>query len=326
MSEDPRGSAVPRPVKREPSMLFRILRPNSAVILLGLVFGLAVVELLASFLAYDESIDDADWRGVDAKLTGHEDEPLLVASDWLGARARMELPHARSPAMIGAPDLRGEARFWLLTHARERPWGEGLRAELEDLPEPELVAVHSFGELVLREYVLADAASERLSMLDALAEAEVSSDAGACRGTGDAWRCKEGRLSRRLVEIDYHPRDCLAVELGGGAQARVDLGRVELGDRLRGHVGFGDFNARLRSDPVGMVEVWIDGAAAARWLFTDDQGWAAFALETPPGEHALELRLSTSVLGTWQAAGYEGQPNDVFCVEARSLLEEAEPS
>ncbi|MCA9699560.1 MAG: hypothetical protein KC431_18685 [Myxococcales bacterium] len=319
---------VPHPIESSPSMLIRLLRPNGAVILLGLVFALSLVEILGAFLAYRERISDDDWLAVAEVLAQAQEDgevqPVFVTSDWLGPRARMELPQVRAPEILGAPDLRGLDRYWLLTHARDRPWTQHMHAELEDLPMPELLAVHRIGELTLHEFAARRSAVPTLSVLAHLqaGQGKIVSEQGTCRANADGWRCKDGLLRRRLLEVDYRPRDCLSVELESGAMVSLDLGTVTLGNRLRGHVGFGDFNARLRSDPTAIVEAWIDGHLAARWLFTDDQGWAAFALATDPGEHDLRLRVGTTITGTWQREGHVDRPNDVMCLEARAFLEE----
>jgi hypothetical protein len=303
--------------------LVRMMRPNAAVILLGAVFLLAVIEIIAAFLAYREQIDEEDWDEVEALLDSQGAQTLLLASAWLGPRARMELPQARTWDSVAPPDLRGLDSFWVLSFGRDS-WTPLLRSELEDLPMPDLVAVHMIGDLMLAQYQQ-DAAGERLwSLLER--ELEVESDAGRCSGKQGRWNCKDGRAQTRVMEVDYRPRRCLALAFEDGVTARIDLGEVELGNRLRGHVGFGDFNARLRADPTVVLEAWIDDRVAARWVFTDDQGWAAFALATEPGTHALELRVSSTFAGTWQRDGHRPLPTDTVCLEARAFNEnEPEP-
>jgi hypothetical protein len=294
------------------------LRPNGAVILLGLLCTLAVVEMMAAFLEYRTRIHAEDWDAVREIVGDDEQVPVITASEWLGPGARMNLAAARSWDAVAYPDLRSFERFWLLTHARERPWQGRLRAELEELPRPELVAVRRVGELTLHEY-RQELAPERFSLLESIDE--VSTDRGRCSGGDGQWNCKDGRVAVRTVEIDYRPRRCLAIELDDGVMATVKLGRIELGDHIHGHLGFADFNARLRADPVARVELWIDDAVAGRWVFTDDQGWAAFALATPAGKHELELRVGTTVAGTWQRDGHRNSPTDIACIELRGFGE-----
>jgi hypothetical protein len=289
------------------------IRPNGAVILLGLLCTLAAVEMIAAFLEYRTRIHTEDWDAVQEIVAADEQVPVITTSEWLGPAARMNLAAARSWDSIAYPDLRSFERFWLLTHARERPWQGRLRAEL---PKPEIVKVHRVGELSLYEY-RQDVPAERFSLLESIDA--VSTERGRCSGGHGQWSCKEGRVAVRTVEIDYRPRRCLAVELEDGVMAKLELGKLELGDHVYGHLGFADFNARLRADPVARVELWIDDAVAGRWVFTDDQDWAAFALATPTGKHELELRVGTSVAGTWQRDGHRSSPTDIACVELRGF-------
>ncbi|MFO7562787.1 MAG: hypothetical protein R6X02_09115 [Enhygromyxa sp.] len=314
----PETVAVPQPLAHRPSTMVGLIRPNGAVILLGLLCALALVETIGAFLAYRERVVEQDWQAIDQLLAGHEGEPLIVASEWLGPSARMHLGRARSWDSVAFPDLRGYPRFWLLSHAAERPWTGPLRAELEQLPRPQLLAVHRVGELMLHEYQQ-EVGALRFSLLDAIES--VSTARGRCSGAGAEYRCKEGRVGVRVLEVDYRPRRCLALELDDGVMATIDLGERELGDRIYGHVGFGDFNARLRSDPSARVELRINDVIAGRWVFSDDQGWAAFALATVPGRHRVELRIGTTVGGTWQRGKHESSPTNSLCVELRGFDE-----
>lgn len=312
--------AAPRPGPKH-HVAVRLLRPNGAVILLGLLCALAVIESIAAFLEYRERIEEDDWEQVSAVLAEHASdtsEPVIVASEWLGPSARMRLAQTRTWDALASPDLRSFPRFWLLTHKRERPWRGPLRAELEGLPRPQLISVHDAGELTLQEYSQA-VGVERFSLLESVQNIDTAR--GRCRGGPGTWKCKDGRVSLRTVEIDYHPRRCLVLELDDGVIAKLELGELEFGDRIRGHVGFADFNSRLRADPSARIELWIDGAAAGRWVFGDDQGWAAFALATTPGPHTLELRAGTTVAGTWQRDGHRDTPTDALCIELRGFDE-----
>lgn len=319
---------VPEPgaptfVMRSPTAtLVQMIKPNAAVILLGAVFLLSVIEMLAAFLAYRETLDADDWLAIAEQVDAQPPAPVFVASDWLAPRARMELPHARSWASLAPPDLRGVPSFWVIGHGRD-VWSRSLHAELEGLPMPELVALHSIGALMLAEYRQDDPGEPLWSLLER--DLTISSSAGRCTGKRETWGCKDGRVHARVVEVDYRPRRCLAIALDEGSGATIELGKLELGNRLRGHVGFADFNARLRADPTVVLEAEIDGEVAARWLFTDDQGWAAFALATVPGKHRVTLRVRSSSSGTWQREGHRPSPNDLPCVEARAFVETEPP-
>jgi hypothetical protein len=297
------------------------IRPNGALILLGLSCTLAAVEAMAAFLEYRTRLHAEDWDAV-RELVAENEAPVIAASEWLGPSARMNLASARSWDAIAFPDLRSFEHFWVLTHTREQPWKGWLRAELEELPRPELVSVHRVGELSLHEY-RQEITPERFSLLESIDQ--VSTEKGRCSGKDGRWSCKDGRVSVRTVEVDYRPRRCLAIELDDGVMASVELGKLELGERIHGHLGFADFNARLRADPSARVELVIDEEVAARWVFTDDQGWAAFALATPAGKHELELRVGTTTSGTWQRDGHRSSPSDIACIELRGFGDGGEP-
>lgn len=297
------------------------IRPNGALILLGLLCTLATVEAMIAFLEYRTRLHAEDWDAV-REIVADDEVPVIAASEWLGPSARMNLASARSWDAVAFPDLRSFEHFWLLTHTREQPWQGWLRAELEELPRPELVSVHRVGEMSLHEY-RQDVPAERFSLLESIDD--VSTERGRCSGGGERWSCKDGRVAVRTVEIDYRARRCLAIELEDGVLASIELGKLELGDRIHGHLGFADFNARLRADPTARVELYIDGAVAGRWVFTDDQGWAAFALATPPGKHELELRVGTTTSGTWQREGHRDSPTDIACIELRGFDGGGEP-
>lgn len=314
---------APSYVMRAPTAtLVQMIKPNAAVILLGAVFLLSVIEMIAAFLVYRETLSPDDWLDIAAHVDAQEPAPVFVASDWLAPRARMELPHARSWDSLAPPDLRGVPSFWVIGYGRD-VWSRSLHAELEGLPMPDLVALHSFGALMLAEYRQADPGERAWSLLER--ELAISSDAGRCTGKRESWACKDGRVHARVVEVDYRPRRCLAIALDEGSSATIELGKLELGNRLRGHVGFADFNSRLRADPTLVLEAEIDGEVAARWLFTDDQGWAAFALATEPGKHRVTLRVATTSRGTWQREGHRPSPDDLPCIEARAFVETEPP-
>jgi hypothetical protein len=297
------------------------IRPNGALILLGLLCTLAAVETLAAFLEYRTRLHAEDWDAV-REIVEDDEVPVITASEWLGPSARMNLASARSWDAVAFPDLRSFEHFWVLAHTREPPWRGWLRAELEEQPRPELVSVHRVGELSLYEY-RQDIVPERFSLLESIVD--VSTERGRCSTGDERWSCKDGRVAVRTVEIDYRARRCLALELDDGVMASIKLGKLELGDRIHGHLGFADFNARLRADPTARVELLIDGAVVGRWVFTDDQGWAAFALATPPGKHELELRVGTTTTGTWQREGHRSSPNDIACIELRGFGDGGEP-
>lgn len=88
-----------------------------------------------------------------------------------------------------------------------------------------------------------------------------------------------------------------------------------------GHLGFADFNARLRNDAPALLELLVDDTLLGRWTISDSQGWAAFAAPTTPGTHDVRLRLTTLLGGSWTEQGYGPQPRRSACLELRALSE-----
>ncbi|MCB9567395.1 MAG: hypothetical protein H6710_09345 [Myxococcales bacterium] len=148
---------------------------------------------------------------------------------------------------------------------------------------------------------------------------EVSDRRARCPRRGGAFTCKSGELRPRFAEIAYAPRRCLLLDLEDGAEATLRIADAELGARLRGHLGFADFNARLRSDAPLLLRIAVDGEPLADLVFSDRQGWAAFEVPTPPGRHELVFTAIPTLAGTFGDQGYRPRPAHSACLEARAL-------
>ncbi|MBC8072383.1 MAG: hypothetical protein IAG13_28935, partial [Deltaproteobacteria bacterium] len=146
----------------------------------------------------------------------------------------------------------------------------------------------------------------------------VHSDGGSCRGRGP-WRSSEGELALGIVEVDYRPRACLGIEVHDGTTVTIGWPRAQLGASLRGHVGFGDYNARLRNDAPVRLLVRIDGETRLHTVVGDREGWRAFAIATEAGVGDVELEITAGLSGTWQARDYDASPTRTVCVEARTI-------
>ena len=129
-------------------------------------------------------------------------------------------------------------------------------------------------------------------------------------------------LSLSPIELGDHPEPVLAIDLDDGATLEISR-RAELGTTLRGHLGFADFNARLRNDAPALLELFVDDAPAGRFTPTDNQGWLAFAVTTTPGPHTVRVRLTPLLGGTWTEQGYTVQTRRSACLELRALAEVA---
>jgi hypothetical protein len=283
-----------------------------------------LVELVASAISYRSRIREDDWNGVANAI--EPALPVYVATPWLDPLARMEVDAVASRASLGRADLRGIPRFHVLGVGGHQ-WSAELQSDLEDLPAPSLESHAGFGALTLSTYSLATG-ELRADVLDGRTELDVQVDGHSCAKKGADWTCgrgqaAKGRLENTMAEIGYRPRRCLAAALDDGATLEVRAENLELGDVLRGHVGFDDFNRRLRSDADVTVEIRVDGEVAGRWTFTDDEGWTPFAVATTPGSHSLTIVAQPSVRGTWGRGGYDGSKAHRFCFELRSFEEGA---
>ncbi|MCA9694747.1 MAG: hypothetical protein KC636_34525 [Myxococcales bacterium] len=290
-----------------------------AIALLAGILAVAAIEWFAAARAYRSKISDDDWAALAEVVAAlPADEPVLLATPWLGPRARMELPALASWTSAAPPDLHGVARFHVL--GLGDAWHEALDGELDGLPAPTHLGETRAGPLALHHYAQAATGQVLEDMVDAGARLQVQDQRGRCSGRGP-WRCKGGALAVEALEIDYRPRRCLAARLDDGGRVTVRLRDARLGAELRGHLGFSDFNARLRSDAPVALAITIDGALAGRFVFTDSQGWAGFRVATTPGVHDVEVELVTTVSGTWQGVRYQGRREHVPCFELRALAE-----
>lgn len=289
--------------------------------LLGTVAAVALVEWLASAVVYRPAVQARDWEAVASVVADlPPDEPVWLGTPWLGPRARMHLPRLARWDAVAPPDLRGAPRFHVLGRDGDA-WAPTLEADHEDLPPAILVETHSLGALALHTYEQPGAGVRVASFVDEARALRVESERGPCKGGAGGWRCDEGRVEVTTIEVDHRPRRCLRLELSDGVPLRVRHPTLLTGDVLRGHVGFHDFNARLRSDAPVRVRVVVDGRRVAQWLVSDAQGWWPFAVRTEPGTHAVELELSVAARGTWQRGGYDPGQVHAPCVELRALQE-----
>ncbi|MDC0673489.1 hypothetical protein [Nannocystis radixulma] len=288
-----------------------------AAVLLGVVGLVAAVEWIAAARAYRPLFSPADWDAAAAALAAlPPDEPVLLADDWLGPLARRHLPALQRS--LGRPDLHGAPRFHVL--ALGEPLRPDLRADLDGL-DLEPLGADDLGPLALHHFAAPASGHVLWDILDqpALLPADRH---GPCKKAQKTWVCKHGRVTARWAEVGYRPRRCLAVDMSDGAAFEL-RGRVELGARLRGHLGFTDFNGRLRNDAPAVVELEIDGIPRARWLVSDNQGWAGFELATTPGPAELTVRVTNVLAGTFTPGGYDPDTRRVPCLDLRALTEPA---
>ncbi len=303
------------------------MSPRAARIALAVLGLVAALEWISAAGAYRSQLTPAVWEEAAQALAAvPAGEPVYLGTPWLGPSARQHVPALRGWDSLARPDLYGVPRFHVLGLAgspHAGGWSDELQTDLGELAAPTLLTVDELGPLRLHHYAQPGSGTVLTDWLAAPAELRLRDELGACRLTAATWTCKRGRVAAATVEVAYRPRRCFAVDLEDGATLELLHPHAQLGTLLRGHLGFADFNARLRNDAPALLELFIDEAPAGRWTIADDQGWLAFAAPTAPGEHMVRLRLSPVLAGTWTEQGYAPQPRRTACLELRALAEVA---
>lgn len=295
--------------------------PLSRALLVG-VLALALVEWIAAARAYRTTITPDDWDALRQEIAGvPADEPVLLADDWLGPRARMAIPRLARTESTAPYDLRSPAKIHVIGWSG-RGWSEGLQHDLEDRPAPTLEQTQDFGALSLTTWAWPERAEVLASFVDDVVSLRASADGRACKGKR-TFKCRSARAQPQVVEVDYRPRRCLEVTVDEGGSMRMTYPDMPLGTVLRGHVGWGDFNRRLRSDAPATIEIRIGDRLAARFTVSDAQGWHPIAVATAPGTADVSVDVVPATPGTWQRGGYTPRPPHPPCFELRSLAEGA---
>lgn len=280
------------------------------------IIGLGAVESIAATIAARDP-DPAQWTALASALQERGDgDPVLVGTSWLSPVARQHLADAADLHTLGLPDLYGIGRFH--TVAWDDDGMTAIAPALEGLPVPVVETSRSFGPLQWTTWRSDHAGTVVSDLTATIGRATVRSTGGSCRGRG-TYRCNEGEVEPRIVEVDYLPRSCLGLSVGDGTTVTFSWPTIELGDQLRGHVGFGDYNARLRNDAPVRVVVRIDDAEVMRLTVSDLEGWRPFSIATTPGVAAVELEVTSGLSGTFGASGYDGTPSRTTCIEARAI-------
>lgn len=287
-----------------------------ARLLLGGVIAVAAVELVTAAVVYRERIDGDDWEALRSTLAALPPElPVVLADRWLGPRARMEVPALAAPASVAPPDFAGVPRVAVVS----------LDAEPEEVLEGQAEAFElrkqtEAGAFTVSVLEARDGLETVANWLDpsTARSLQVSIGGERCRSKTD-WRCRAGRVSTGYAEVGYEPRRCLLVEASDNEDVVLRAEAMSTGDRLRGHVGFTNFNGRLRSDGPVRVTVRLDDMVVGRFVATDAEGWRAFEVPVEPGRHDVEVTLGLTVGGTYGAQGYTSRPSRPVCFELRSL-------
>lgn len=284
---------------------------KQARVVMSAVAIVAALEWSASARVYRDRIEDADWAA--AREAIPEGEAVAIAEAWLGPRARMEVPALARVDNVARPDLHGMSRLHVL--GLDRAWSDELDRDLEGLPRPQPQSQQDIGPFTLTTYALP---GKRVLADFVHAALRVRTDS-ACKGRDGTYRCTEGSVVSEIAEIEYRPRACLAFALADGIAGRVRHEAMPLGDELRGHVGFHDYNGRIRNDTPARVVVSIDDTIVARFLVSDEEGWRAFTIPTTPGTANVEVEVTVGVQATWGKNGLDATYPRRACLELRSL-------
>ena len=301
------------------------MTPRQASAALLVLAAVAAVEWVCAARAYRAQLGPDAWaRAAEALAALPRDETVFLGTPWLGPSARQHLPALRLWSSLAPPDLHGLPRFHVLgltSAARSGAWSSELAADLGELPAPQLLGFEDLGPLRLYHYEQPASGTLLSDWLAEPASLRLRDDRGPCRLSSGTWSCKQGRITLDTLEVSYRPRRCLAIDLDDGRTLEISRPGTALGTVLRGHLGFADFNARLRNDAPALLELLVDDITVGRWTLSDSQGWAAFAAPTTPGTHDVRLRLTTLLGGSWTEQGYGPQPRRSACLELRALSE-----
>ncbi|RMG96306.1 MAG: hypothetical protein D6705_11720 [Deltaproteobacteria bacterium] len=277
---------------------------------------LAAVEFAVGLWVHRRRIDDGDLDAL-ADTLGEVPAgvPVLAAEAFVAPHLRTRLASTADLRWIGRPDLRGVTEFYVVGLATT--WTRTLDAMLAGRPRPERIASYRAGDFRIARYRFARGERIALDFADAKVT-DARADEHPCRLRSGRFDCGVfGRIVPTLAEIDYAPIRCLGLDVPDGTT--VALRAEARGDLLRGHVGFSDFNARLRSDGAVRVEIVIDGETVGRFVVTDVEGLRPFEVALPgDGPVPVEIRIAVPSAGTFDPKdGYVPRPAHRPCLDAR---------
>ncbi|MGH1345295.1 MAG: hypothetical protein ACRBN8_27280 [Nannocystales bacterium] len=281
---------------------------------LGGLAAIAAAELVLGGLSYRDAIEDADWDALADAVAQDDADAVMLATTWLGPRARMELPALAAPRSAAAPDLHGIETLTVI--GLGEPWSDALDQELEGRRRPPRLSLENLGPFEVGRYRFDDAPTTLRSWISA--PPKLSTPTGNCRKKGASWACKEGAVSVGFAEVNYRPRRCFQFALSDNTPLTFE-DKLALGTSLRGHIGVTDFNSRLRSDAPIRVRTFIDDVPVGQFVVTDAQGWRPFSVKTEPGEHDVRVELTDTVRGTWGREGHNPGGRRKVCFELRVL-------
>ncbi len=294
--------------------------PRVARWALAAVLALAAVEFGVSLFVHRPRLSAEVWDDVAGSLADLPgDVPVLAADPFLGPHLRAHVPAAARPSSVGLADLHGVAR--LVVVGMGRAWSPAIERLLEGRPAPRVETTAEVGPLRVTHYRFDDGARTRFDL--AGAEAPTVTAGGArCRRRRRGFDCGVyGKVEPAFAEVDFEPRRCLALRVPDATTVTIEADVP--GTRLRGHLGFTDFNARLRSDAAVTLWIEVDGVAHRAVTVTDAQGFRPFEVPLPGGpDRPTRVRIEVHVplSGTFEPDGrVQPAPAHVPCLEVRGI-------
>jgi hypothetical protein len=302
--------------------------------LLAAIMCVSLVELAMTATRYGGALKTEHWQRARERLRA--DTPLIIGTPWLGPEARMRLDAAGTPEASGRPDLRGLSSFDVLRHNRDDPSSAGVwQASLSPRSKPVLLSTDQAGPLRVEHWRVEhpERVVDTLVHPRALRVSSTRDAERICPGNPtDGYTCPDQRragrrIQQQFAEVDYDARRCLSTPLPNAGSLSFRRAEFQRGDRIVGHLGFEDFNARLRNDGPVTMTVEIEGEMVARSTFSNTDGWAGFEIPTTPGVGSLAVSLHVTAPGRWASPPERYQPGESrrVCLELRALDEEVNP-
>lgn len=275
---------------------------NKARVLGFAILGLAVWESAKSIALTRSRIQERDLQAMRETLE-KVSLPILAHRSWMAPNLRSWFPQTAQAQVFAHPDPQALTEFWTIGH-RSDP------ESLEVSQPAQLQEIVAHGALVARRWRKPGATSTQVNLGPSAVEfvdLEARVDQGPCKIKTRSplhIQCPDqSSLRWEISEINYKPRACLAYRGSqlGAMTISFKLAHPKRAQAIRGHVGFSDFNARLRSDAALQVTLLEHEQVRLNQPFTDAQGWAAFSVPLAQATSTYHLKLQLNANQTQSA-------------------------
>ena len=297
----------------------------SAALVAAIVLStLGLVETIVTAQVYQPIATTSQWQKLE-KAVANSGRPLFVTAPWLSLLVRSNYPKLAERLVADSALRSEEAHYWLLrahgTSDKDHPEQRALDQASWGTPLETL----RFGGLELVAFQTRQNRWHNLAPSPAIPDS-VELDNNSCRLLASRWDCPGQEISIGWTEVDYEAKRCWRLNLSEPTSLHLQLRAPEIGDNrqlaLIGHIGFGDFNARLRHEIAAQVRL-SSQVRETTFVASDSQGWQAFRSPALEAGESLELELLTnsatnSAIGDKHAAHYRPQ----LCLEFRWVAQE----